>query len=250
MSLHAEHHARAASFGAAAAQYERGRPPYPEQALDWLLPSGAQRVLDLAAGTGKLSRQLRARGLEVIAVDHSHGMLRELARGADAVPAVVGTAERLPLAAEVVDAVLVAQAWHWVDVDRAVVEAARVLRPGGWLSLVWNVRDERQDWVARLGAIMGQAGSRHTDTDAPRVGPPFAAIERFDVAWTHHLDLGQLLDLVASRSYIITRAPDERDAILAAVRELVETHPRVDPDDITLPYVTRCSRTQLAPETP
>lgn len=238
---------RASSFGAAAEQYERGRPSYPDQALEWLLPAGAERVLDLAAGTGKLTRTLSDRGLDVLAVDHSDQMLGQLTRVVRGARAVVGVAERLPLADGAVDAVLVAQAWHWVDIERAVPEVARVLRPGGQVGLVWNVRDERVDWVARLGRIMGSGGSDDFDTSAPPVGPPFAPIERSDVEWTHHLTREELVDLVASRSYVITLPAEEQQAVLAAVRELVDTHPALDPDHLALPYITRCSRARLAP---
>ncbi len=143
--------AQAASFGAAAATYERARPSYPDEAIGWLLPPGARRVLDLGAGTGKLTRGLVGRGLGVVAVEPSAGMRDQLARVLPGVTVLAGTAEEIPLADHAVDAVLVAQAWHWVDPARAVPEAARVLAPGGRLGLLWNIRDERADWVAELG---------------------------------------------------------------------------------------------------
>ncbi len=123
--------AQGLSFGAAAVTYERARPSYPDEAIDWLLPPGARRVLDLGAGTGKLTRGLRDRGLDVVAVEPSAGMRDQLARVLPGVRALAGTAERIPLAGHAVDAVLVAQAWHWVDPARAVPEAARVLAAGG-----------------------------------------------------------------------------------------------------------------------
>ncbi len=140
---------QATSFGAAAAAYERGRPPYPAEAIDWLLPPGAARVLDVGAGTGKLTRQLAQRGLDVLAVEPLAGMRDQLARAVPGVPVYPGTAEDIPLPDGSVDAVLAAQAWHWVDPVRAVPEVARVLVPGGQLGLAWNVRDERVDWVAQ-----------------------------------------------------------------------------------------------------
>jgi SAM-dependent methyltransferase len=237
---------QARSFGPAAASYERGRPPYPAKAVDWLLPPAARTVLDLGAGTGKLTRMLAQRGLEVIAIDPSAGMVAELARVLPAVPAAVGAAEQLPLRAGSVDAVLVAQAWHWVDPGRAVPAVARVLRPGGWLGVVWNVRDEREEWVARLGQIMHQDPQLPTYSTSPPIGPPFAAVERADIHWTYRLSLDQLLDLVASRSSVITMPPDRREAVLAEVRALVQANPALDPADIALPYVTRCARTRLS----
>ena len=151
---------RAGSFDSAAGLYERGRPPYPPAALDWLLPPGARRVLDLGAGTGKLTRQLVARGLDVVAVEPLDGMRAELARAVPGARVLAGSAERIPLADGAVDAVLAAQAWHWVDPARAVPEVARVLAPGGTLGLVWNERDERESWVAELGRIIGETRPR------------------------------------------------------------------------------------------
>jgi SAM-dependent methyltransferase len=242
--------AQATSFGAAAATYERGRPPYPPQAIDWLLPPGAAHVLDLGAGTGKLTRQLLGRGLAVSAVEPSPGMREQLRQTAHGAAVLAGTAEQIPLADRSVDAVLVAQAWHWVDPPRAVPEVARVLRPGGRLGLLWNIRDEREDWVARLGAIMRSAEGTHsgsnTVSDTPPVGPPFGPVERLDMEWVHHLPPGALVDMVASRSYIITMPASARDALLDVVRHLIRTHPALaGAEEIMLPYVTRCSRAQL-----
>jgi SAM-dependent methyltransferase len=239
---------QAASFGAAAATYERARPSYPDAAIDWLLPPAARRVLDLGAGTGKLTRGLRDRGVEVIAVEPSDGMRGQLARVLPDVTVLAGTAEQIPVADGAVDAVLVAQAWHWVDKARAVPEAARVLAPGGRLGLLWNIRDERSDWVAGLGRILHDLNNSQSDQDsrAPVVGPPFGPVERFDVEWSRRTGPGEIIDLVSSRSYIITMSPPERDAVLARVRHLLDTHPDIaGAPEFDLPYVTRCSRAQL-----
>lgn len=177
----AQHQRQASSFGAAAAAYERGRPPYPAEAIDWLLPDGASRVLDLGAGTGKLTRLLRDRGLDVLAVEPSAGMREQLARAVPDVPLHAGSAEEIPLADGSVNAVLVAQAWHWVDLSRAVPEVARVLVPGGRLGLVWNIRDEREDWVAELGRILHDPGE-HRRPDRGIIGPPFGPVS--GVTWT------------------------------------------------------------------
>lgn len=238
--------AQAASFGEAAAQYERGRPSYPPQALDWLLPTSAQRVLDLGAGTGKLTRQLQDRRLDVVAVEPAEQMRAQLLSVLPDVRTLAGTAEQIPLPDAAVDAVLVAQAWHWVDVERAVPEVARVLSPGGRLGLLWNVRDERTDWVAELGRLIHRDTAQEMNTANPQVGPPFGPIERFDIAWTYHLSRDALLDLVASRSYVITMAPQDRAAVLDDVRELLETHPALaGQDSVAMPYVTRCARADV-----
>jgi SAM-dependent methyltransferase len=238
--------AQAASFGAAAATYERARPSYPDRAVDWLVPPGARRVLDLGAGTGKLTRVLAGRGLEVVAVEPSAGMRGQLARVLPGVTAVGGMAERIPLADHCVQAVLVAQAWHWVDPARAVPEVARVLTPGGRLGLLWNIRDERSDWVAELTRIIHTPEYVDNGSLAPQVGPPFGPVERFDVEWSRPAAPAEIVDLVASRSYIITMPPDQRAAVLARVRRLLGTHPGLaGAAEIPLPYVTRCARAQL-----
>src|SRR3982750_809573 len=146
--------AEAESFGDVAAVYERGRPPYPSEALDWLLPGGRPRVVDLGAGTGKLTRQIRDRGLPVTAVEPSDGMRSELQRVLPDVPAIAGSAEDMPLPSGSADVVMCAQAWHWVDPARAIPEVARVLSPGGRIGLIWNLRDETSDWVRELGTII------------------------------------------------------------------------------------------------
>jgi SAM-dependent methyltransferase len=234
--------AHARSFGPAAGPYERGRPPYPPEAVEWLLPAGAGRVLDLGAGTGKLTRELLARGLDVTAVDPSDGMLAELARVLPGVPALTGTAEDIPLGDRSVDAVLMAQAWHWVDPARAVPEIARVLSPGGTLGLIWNLRDEREHWVRRLGEIL-RSEEQVRDTT---IGPPFGPVEIREFGWTHRIGPDELLDLVRSRSYVILLPPDERAGLLAQVRQLLATHPAlVGRMTFDIPYVTQCARATL-----
>jgi SAM-dependent methyltransferase len=240
---------QAGSFGAAADVYERARPTYPDEAIDWLLPSGAWRALDLGAGTGKLTRGLAARGLAVTAVEPSAGMRDQLARVLPGVTVLDGQAERIPVASRTVDAVLVAQAWHWVDPSQAVPEVARVLAPGGRLGLVWNVRDSRVDWVARLSEIIhGRNYEDYSDDTSqnPMVGPPFGPLHRHEVEWATLITPDELIDLVSSRSYMITMVPDERAERLAQVRELLASHPAIGgAAEFPLPYVTRCYRADL-----
>ena len=241
----AQHRRQASSFGGAAAAYERGRPPYPPEAVDWLLPEGASRVLDLGAGTGKLTRQLRDRGLDVIAVEPSEGMREQLTRAVPGVSVHAGSAEEIPLPDHSVDAVLVAQAWHWVDRSRAVPEVARVLVPRGRLGLVWNIRDEREEWVAELGRILHDPVEHHR-ADRGIIGPPFGLVEYRDVEWAHRLSRDELIDLVASRSYVITMADQERAAVLAGVAHLADRRLSLTgAGELVLPYVTECYRADL-----
>ena len=236
---------RSLSFGSQAAAYERGRPSYPPEAIDWLLPRGARDVLDLGAGTGKLTTRLAERGLDVVAVDPLPEMLEVLTSSLPDIPALLGTAEQIPLPDNNVDAVLVAQAWHWFNPERAISEVARVLRPGGGLGLVWNTRDERLGWVKDLGHIIG-----HEDdpvSNKVTLPEPFTNLERHQVEWTSYLTPQALIDLVASRSYCITAPAEARTKTLDRVRELLATHPALaNATGLALPYVTVCIRATLA----
>ncbi|KKF03324.1 class I SAM-dependent methyltransferase [Mycolicibacterium obuense] len=236
---------RSLSFGAEAAAYERGRPSYPPEAIDWLLPHGAHTVLDLGAGTGKLTTRLVERGLDVVAVDPIPEMLEVLRVSLPDTPALLGTAEEIPLPDNSVDAVLVAQAWHWFDPARALEEIARVLRPGGRLGLVWNNRDERSGWVKDLGQIIGHEVDPFTQT--VELPAPFSDVSRHQVEWTSYLTPQALIDLVASRSYCITSPEQVRTRTLDRVRELLSTHPALaNSTGLALPYVTVCVRATLS----
>ncbi|HEY5248606.1 MAG TPA: methyltransferase domain-containing protein [Dermatophilaceae bacterium] len=246
VALSAQHTAQARSFGARAVEYQRGRPSYPDEAVDWLLRAGAQRVLDLGAGTGQLTRRLVARGLDVVAVEPSDGMREQLIQAVPGVRVLPGSAESIPLQDGAVEIVLVAQAWHWVDVERAVPEVSRVLSDAGQLGLIWNIRDEREDWVAQFGQLMCQGAEQDMGSASPRVGQPFGPVERLDVEWIHHFTPPDLLDLVASRSYVITLPADERQALLASVQHLLDSHPSLaGRRRLEMPYIAQCSLAAL-----
>jgi SAM-dependent methyltransferase len=251
MARRPTHDELARSFDAAAAVYARARPGYPDAALDWLLPTHAREVLDLGAGTGKLTAQLVARGLAVTAVEPSQRMRAELeAALAACVTALPGRAEDIPLPDASVDVVLVAQAWHWVDPARAVPEVARVLRPGGRLGLVWNRRDERVGWVAELGELLARPGAPSDAAGAAAehasLGSPFGPIERFETEpWTQALTPEGLVELAASRSYVITLDDARRAELLARVRGLLDRPELAGAAELSLPYVTECVRAEL-----
>jgi SAM-dependent methyltransferase len=241
--------AQATSFGPAAEVYERGRPSYPREAVDWLVPDGAAHVLDLGAGTGKFTRLLVDRGLRVTAVEPSAGMRDELVRAVPEAQVLPGSAERLPVEGETVDAVIAAQSWHWVDPARAVPEVARVLRPGGTLGLVWNIRDLDEDWLAALDGILAAAnGDSVIESGQPTVGEPFGPVERRDFRWVNHVSPDDVVAMVASRSYVITLDDDRRAQLLDEVRALLRDHPATAGRTVVdVPYVARCSRAVLQP---
>ena len=198
----------------------------------------------MGAGTGKLTTRLVERGLDVVAVDPIPDMLEVLRTSLPETRALLGTAEEIPLEDNSVDVVLVAQAWHWMDADRAIPEVARVLRPGGRLGLVWNTRDERLGWVRELGRIIGSDGDGgRVDVTLPE---PFTDLARHQVEWTSYLTPQALIDLVASRSYCITSPAEVRTRTLDRVRELLSTHPALaNSNGLALPYVTVCTRATL-----
>ncbi|HEX6366840.1 MAG TPA: class I SAM-dependent methyltransferase [Agromyces sp.] len=236
----------ARSFGAAASVYHQARPGYPIEAVAWLI-GDAERVLDLGAGTGKLTEALVALDRDVIAVDPVEEMLEELEIAVPGVPRILGTAEDIPLEDASVDAVVAGQAWHWFVPERAVPEIARVLRPGGVLGLVWNSRDIRADWLRQAGVIMHE---RHdasaTFEDYVKIGRPFGAIEEHTVEWSERMTRTRFLDLVRSRSHFITASASDQAATIAALETLLETHPDVEgAAELAVPYVTRCFRARL-----
>jgi len=236
--------AHASSFGPAASVYEQSRPSYPLEIVDWLVPADARRVLDIGAGTGKFTRLLRREDRDVVAVDPSGEMLDVLRAHASGIETLIGTAERIPLPDESVDAVTVAQAWHWVDPELGVAEIARVLKPGGTLGLVWNSRDERVPWMRELGLAMGTNDSYGSATvDDYPLGPPFGPAEVTELTSFQKLDRAGVLNLVRSRSYFLVKTPDEQAETLRAVESVLDRHPEIVRDGaIELPYVTQAFR--------
>lgn len=237
---------RAASFDRAAAVYQATRPSYPDDAVRWSVPADARDVLDLAAGTGKLTERLVALGWHVVAVEPSDAMRAELTAVLPAVEARPGTAERTGLPDASVDAVTIAQAWHWVDPPLASAEIARVLRPGGQVAALWNVRDQETDWVARWTEIVHRGDDLETSYRDPELGDRFTEPEHATFHWTQRLRAADLRTLAASRSHLILLPPDDRDALLDEIDRLVATHPDLrDREWIEVPYRTECYRARL-----
>lgn len=207
-------------FGEAAEAYERGRPDYPPEVVDWLLAGDPQRVIDLGAGTGKLTRALVERVPTVVAVEPDPAMRSMLARRLPGTSVIEGTGEDIPLRDGFADTVVAGQAWHWVDPTRALPEVARVLRPGGLLGLVWNDRDWTDPWIDRLSALLVAFGTSPDAEYEPVSGTPFGPFETTSHAWTHHVTVDGVLDMVVSRSYVIALPAEQRDDLLGQVRDL------------------------------
>ncbi|HEX5728833.1 class I SAM-dependent methyltransferase [Microbacterium sp.] len=236
------------SFGSAAGTYESGRPDYPIQAVDWMLQpvvggERSLRVADVGAGTGKLTRAVVELGAEVVAIDPDAKMLAALREHVHGVPTFVGSAESLPLPDASVDAVLLGQAWHWVDPAAGSAEVGRVLRSGGVLGVVWNIRDESAAWVRRLTEIMhGSHAEEMLAGGDPPIEPPFGDVESAQWRWTRPMTRDSLLAMAHSRSYIITATPADRAAIEAGLLELFDEIGAVGDKVVELPYVTRAYR--------
>lgn len=230
-------------FGEAAAHYVAGRPGYPADAVAWLV-GDARRVVDVGAGTGKLTAGLVRDGRSVTAVEPDPGMLDALRREVPAATALAGTAEALPLPDGTADAVVFGQAWHWVDVEGASAEAGRVLRPGGVLGLIWNTRDARVPWVHELGRVLGASAAEEAiEVGAVAVAAPFGPLERRDSGWSRPLTVEQVVALAASRSSVIALGLRERELLLDGVRDLLAAHPDTAARErIELPYRTTAFR--------
>lgn len=234
--------ARAASFGVVAEAYERARPGYPDEAVRWLLGDAALTVVDVGAGTGKLTRQLVAAGHDVIAVEPLPEMLAQLRSVVPQARAVSGSAEAMPLPPACADAIVAAQAFHWFDHDRALREMARVLRPGGVLALIWNMRDDSVQWMARLSELLGDERIDYEGYSWDRVADTglFTPLEHRTFPFSQRVDRETLRSLVTSRSYVATLSPDERETLLAAVDRVYDD--AAGPDGAVVPYVTHAFR--------
>jgi SAM-dependent methyltransferase len=229
------------AFADVAGAYERGRPTYPEEAVRWLAGDEPRDVVDLGAGTGKLTRALLALEHRVTAIEPLPEMLEHLPEAAPGAFAILGTAEVIPLPDASADVVTCAQSFHWFDHAVALPEIARVLRPEGRLALVWNTRDQREPWVGRLSDIIGSEAIGVGDVQTPIAeSGVFGPVETAEFAFEQVLDRQTMLDLVLSRSYCAKLPAAEREPVLARVSRLYDEVG--GPAGIRMPYVTECFR--------
>lgn len=243
------HEAASGGFGSTADFYERRRPDYPEQAIDRLVQEleigRACTVLDLGAGTGKLTRQLAALGPRIVAVEPVEAMRRAFAVAVPNVPVAAGVAEALPVRTGGFDAVVCAQAFHWFDGERALPEIHRALKPHGRFGLLWNLRDESVDWVRHLGEILEPYQARvpqETTGDWRRAFSStdwFGTLNRLRFPHTQPLDAEGLVERYASASYLAVLEDAERTDVLERIRRLAQVHPDlVGRPSFDLPYIT------------
>jgi ubiquinone/menaquinone biosynthesis C-methylase UbiE len=236
MNIHPGAHA----FDRAAAAYERARPTYPVEAIDWICEAvplyAGDLVVDLAAGTGKLTRLLVERGLDVVAVEPVAGMRTVLADRVPQARAVEGTAEAIPLPDASARAVTVAQAFHWFDPERAPVEIARVLEPDGALVIMANIRDKHDPLQAQLEELMGRYRGDYPNPNWPERWDdnPLFVPEYREFRHEQLLDTETFVERVASVSWIASLPREENASVLAATRALV-----ADVEEpIRMPYIT------------
>ena len=244
------HEVASSGFGAEADAYERARPSYPPDAVDWLVdalqvPDGGL-VCDLAAGTGKFTRLLvpRLPRAELVAIEPVDGMRNVLAASLPEVPVSAATAEAMPFADASLDGITVAQAFHWFDAAVALAEFHRVLRPGGRLALVWNARDRSVPWVDEVWSIMDRVEKRapwraHDEwresafVETPWFGP-------LHEATFHHEQLlspADVVERVRSVSHVAVLPAEQQEAVLDEVRTLLRDDPATaGRDEVALPY--------------
>ena len=242
------HDVAASGFDAQADAYERARPSYPPDAVAWFVEhlriGPGARVLDLAAGTGKFTRLLLPFGADLVADEPVEGMVRNLRATVPGVPLLSSTAEALPFVRGSLDAVTVAQAFHWFDADTAFSELHRVLRSGGRVGLVWNARDRTIDWVNEVWAIMDRVEKRapwreHERWSESALGDRsgFGPLHEATFRHEHTLSPDAVVFRVQSVSHVAVLPPDEQERVLDEVRTLLASHPETRGRDVVaMPY--------------
>ncbi len=242
---------RATSFGTIAEDYDRYRPGPPATAVDWILPRQCDAVVDIGAGTGALTRLLVDHARHVTAVEPDPRMAAVLAARVPSATVLSGSAEQLPVPDGEFDAVVGSSMWHWVDEARASMEAARVLRPGGVLGLLWSGPDRSQGWLSEvLGRSRNQEQAARSDRDRRRrhrvalpADAPFGEPETLVVRWSLQVTPDELIGLAGTYSGFIVLPAAERDRWRDEITEVVRNHPAVvGRDEVELPMRCLCWR--------
>jgi SAM-dependent methyltransferase len=248
----ADRETRRLSFGSVATDYDRYRPSPPPQALDWLIPPGAQAVLDLAAGTGAVTRELVGRAPRIIAVEPDERMRAVLTARCPEAEVLAGRGEDIPLPDASVDAVVISAAWHWLDPELAVPEITRVLRVGGVLGVMWISRDVRVPWVTEFNHLSREsreadrrpdgasAGHRRREVTFPP-GTPLSPVEQHTVEIWLAMTKDELIGLLGTYSGVITLDPERRADFSRRVRAFLDRQPW---DRTDLPLICRCPRSR------
>ena len=246
------HNVAAAGFSDPS-DYEAARPSYPPDAVAWFVEhlriEPRRRVADVAAGTGKLTRLLAPTGADLLAVEPVEGMRATFHRLLPDVPLVAATSEAMPFSSAALDAITVAQAWHWFDHARATAEAARVLRPGGRLGLVWNARDRSESWVDEVWTIMDRVEKRAPwrdhenwrDSATAQGMPGFGELHEGEFRHVQQTTPEGMVQRVASVSHVAVLPTAAREAVLDEVRGVLATHPAVrGRTTLEIPYRVDC----------
>jgi ubiquinone/menaquinone biosynthesis C-methylase UbiE len=236
-----EHQRLARSFGSVAEAYDRGRPTFPVEAVRWLVGENPATVLEVGAGTGKLTERLVALGHDVHATEPAEEMLEILHRNLPDTRTTRSSAEELPVPDRSVDVVVAAQSFHWFDLERALPEIARVLRPGGHVALVWNFRNEKIPWVRKLGALIGSQ-ELPTDIAEPLVHSGlFGFVEDATFPFWQDINRETIQDMVLSRANVALLDDEAREAKLAEVVAFYDDYGR-GMDGMRLAYDSHCYR--------
>jgi SAM-dependent methyltransferase len=236
-------------FGKVAESYDRGRPGYPREAVEWLVGAGPKSVLELGAGTGKLTRTLVELGHDVHATDPDEAMLDVLRRNLPDVRVGIGSAERIPAPDLTYDVVIAGQAFHWFDLEKALPEISRVLNPGGTLALAWNQRDESIPWVRKLGRLIEQPVESMDPGEPLLDSGCFEGVEHARYSFWQAIDRASVVDLVLSRSNIAMLSDAEREAKRREVLAFYDDYGR-GMDGMQLPYTCLTYRATVIPQVP
>ncbi len=235
---------RRQSFGAWANQYDQLRPAYPQELvaaiLDDCQATVEHPVVDIGAGTGQLTRVIDSLGFPVVAVEPDERMRALLARGLGEQSALAGSAEDIPLQDGAAAAVLGGQMWHWVRPEAAVPEIGRVLRPGGSMTIVWILRDDRVGWVRELAEVVSLPDrlSWFDGASVPSLGDPFGPFVMREQSFTQDFAVEQLPDHLRTYSSVAL-ADDVEDQLAAAVR-IVAEHPEAGVAGVVeMPFVAK-----------